>query len=694
MTWYQTSLFAPVGPVPQAAAPGNIGGGYSDLYGGQWGVDPSNRIVPPSISSPWQKPLARATALDSAVDNRAIIRFTYQAGTTSQFYNALRLNYTTLAQDNCYIVGVVNGAIVVYRVTSGGIAGPLITTAISGLVSGSDFDIDMSCVQTNGTTTTITGTVFTVPTSGTALGGGTQIGTTTVTDTTTALQNVAGVVALCPYQASGVACYIKQVATFTDVAPSAATALVVAGPANAYSGVAANNFVVTANGTLASSITVTPSDGAGGTFTPSTMTLAAGNFSTATFTYAPASTGTKSITASGASLSSNTQSVAVTTAPTAVAVNSPAFAFSPGNWSGDTGRGGSVYRRTWNNGAYFRFTGTASASPTWTLNLPVSPGTNIISYYVNGVLVDNVSANGPITLTGLIASASNSVEVVLRNSSQTNRWNFGDDSLQLYGVNIDTSSSPGAASSSAAWVLGIGDSISEGIYADGVGNDNHLHCYTFETRRALNSQGYEYCNSACGNSGYLCTGDNGDVPAYYLVTGGVFNEASSRWDKIDQGISLLDTSGQISAFGTTGTPPAAIFINYGTNEYLQTKSTTDLQAAVTGCLSALRGAAPQAKIIPFIPFGLQNTAKYPNTAYVAAIRAGVAAYLAANPSDTGVLLLDLGKTFANTIQGAGYINSDNIHPNVYGHALAAPMVTAALVQALATGSSGHTASFY
>ena len=127
------------------------------------------------------------------------------------------------------------------------------------------------------------------------------------------------------------------------------------------------------------------------------------------------------------------------------------------------------------------------------------------------------------------------------------------------------------------------------IYSEAKANDNHLHCYTFETRKALNSQGYEYCNSACGNSGYLCTGDNAAVPAYYLVTSGVFNEASSRWDKIDQGTSLLDTSGQISAFGATGTPPAAIFINYGTNEYLQTKSTANLQAAVTGCLSALRG---------------------------------------------------------------------------------------------------------
>ena len=692
MTWYQNSLFQPVGPVAQSSSPGNIGGGYSDLYGGLWGVDPSSRVVPPSISNPWQKPLARATSIDSAVDNRAIIRFTYQSGTLSQFYNALRLFYTTLATDNCYLVGVVNGAIVMYRITGGNLAATMITTAISGLVSGSDYDIDMNCVQTNGTTTTITGTVYSVSSAGSALGSGTQIGTTSTTDTTSAMQNQAGVVALCPYQASGVACYIKQVATFTDVAPSTATALVVAGPANAYSGQAANNFVVTANGTLASGITVTPTDGAGGTFSPASITLAAGTFPTAAFTYTPASTGSKSVTASGGTLSSNTQTVAVTTAPTAVPVTSPAFYFSPANWSGDTGRAGSVYRRSWNNGAYFRFVWAASASPTAQVNFPVSPGTNMVSYFINGTQYDNLAANGPLTISGVIPSATNTLELILRNSSQTNRWNGGDDSLQVFSMLLDAASTPGTASFSTPWVLGIGDSITEGIYANGVGNDDHLFCYTFLTRRALNNLGYEYCNSACGNSGYLTLGDNGDVPAYYSVTSGVYSEALSRWDKIDQGISLLDGNGQISAFGSTGTPPAAIFINYGTNEYLQSKSTSDLQAAVTMCMTSLRAAAPLAKIIPLIPFGLQYLTKYSNTAYVAAIRAGFAAYQSANPGDTNVQLLDLGKSFAYTIQSPNYISSDLIHPNQAGHAITAPQVTAAIVQALAP-AAGRSASF-
>jgi len=37
-------------------------------------------------------------------------------------------------------------------------------------------------------------------------------------------------------------------------------------------------------------------------------------------------------------------------------VDSPAFVFSPANWTGDAGRAGKVFRQTWNPGAYFRVT--------------------------------------------------------------------------------------------------------------------------------------------------------------------------------------------------------------------------------------------------------------------------------------------------------------------------------------------------
>jgi hypothetical protein len=64
-------------------------------------------------------------------------------------------------------------------------------------------------------------------------------------------------------------------------------------------------------------------------------------------------------------------SLAQDTATMTIPVDSPAFVFSPGNWVGDAGRGGKLFRQTWNPGAYFRVTwetDTTNAVPTLLLD--------------------------------------------------------------------------------------------------------------------------------------------------------------------------------------------------------------------------------------------------------------------------------------------------------------------------------------
>jgi lysophospholipase L1-like esterase len=556
------------------------------------------------------------------------------------------------------------------------------SASFTALTTGIDYDLIASYAQTNGTTTTVSYSLYTVTGAGAALGTGTLLASWVATDTTAALQNAAGYNGYYISASAGTQ-IVKQFATYTDVAPSAATALVFAGPSTGISGTTGYNFVVTANGSLASSTTVTPSDGAaGGTFSPSSITLGAGNFSTAAFTYTPATGGVKSITGTATGLSANSASYAVAQA---IAVTNAAFKFSPGNWKGDTGRGGSAYRQSWNNGAYFYFVWTASASPTASIMLPATSTSNRLSYYLNGVLTDNLAATGPVTLSGIKASAVNTLLVVLRSSTQASRWNNGTNTIQITGMSIDAASSAGNAPATLPWALIVGDSITEGISAAN-GSDSHILDYSFYCGQALQRLGYDYCISACGGNGFIVTGDGsdpgGDIPAYYRVTSGVYSVSSSRWNLIDQGVSVLDTNGQISAYGSTRTPPALIYINFGTNEYLQSKSVSDLQSSITQCLVALRAAAPLAPILVQIPFSLENLTRYPTTTYVAAIRAGVAAYQTAHPSDTKVMLLDFGVSFANTMQSSIYINADNIHPTTDGHALVAPMVMAGIAQAL------------
>lgn len=59
--------------------------------------------------------------------------------------------------------------------------------------------------------------------------------------------------------------------------------------------------------------------------------------------------------------------------PVTLSVDSPAMLFSPGNWTGDAGRSGNLFRQTWNAGAYFRVTWeTTNAKPTAKLQLDTS----------------------------------------------------------------------------------------------------------------------------------------------------------------------------------------------------------------------------------------------------------------------------------------------------------------------------------
>ncbi len=387
--------------------------------------------------------------------------------------------------------------------------------------------------------------------------------------------------------------------------------------------------------------------------------------------------------------SSTTGSDMTPTVPTTtIPVNSPALVFSPGNWWGDTGRGGSVSRTSWNQGAWVRIAWVASASPVATLLLTSTARTNMVSYFINDVLVDNVATTTSVAISNVIPSVRNTLTVYLRNSATATRWATGAlNQLTVTGFQVDTGSTADVATPLRPWGLMVGDSITEGAYAND-NNDDWMMDYSFLMMGAADQLGYDIGVSACSFSGWLTAGDDtGDVPAYYDTPGGTYSDSASRWNKISQGVSLLDSNSHISAYGAIGTEPAWIYINYATNEYLNSASVSDMQASITQAITALRAAAPSAKIFIQIPFGLQYLAKYPNTAYVSAIRAAVAAHSA----DANVILSDFGVSFANKIEGPGYASNDDVHPIQTGHALVAPLVSQKIALAFSSGGSNRWA---
>ena len=692
MTWTVVSNTTFAGPVSAGAAGSTLQNGWIDLSGNSYSVNSSNFLscVAQTDSAPWNTRQLIRPASEAAVDCQVVMDFILGPANNNNnnIWILFRSNRSTSAATG-YIVSFNSNdgstfQSVYFPLVSGTLGTQHVGSSVSGLTAGTEYTLTASVVQTNSTTTTVSWQLNATPANGGAL-----LASGTFTDTTSALQNISGSPGLFVFDSTG-GNQIGRVVTYTDV--SSANAYTLSGPSSGQNGVASSNFTVTPNGSLSSSTVVTPSDGgAGGTFTPATVTFPASSSASQTFTYTPATTGSITVSTSNNGGLTNPSSLTYQSYNlTTLGVTSGAAKFSPGNWKGDTGRGGSVYRQSWNNGAWFSYTWNASSSPIATILIgsASSGSSNKVSYYLNGVLTDNVSANANISISGITPNATNTLVVYLRNSTQSGRWNNGANVVQVTGLQVDSGSSAGVAPAAQPWGIIIGDSIAEGIQAN-AGSDCEIYDYTFLMMKALEQLGYDSGISACGYSGWLRPGDSGgDVPAYYSISGssggsgGTYSDSASRWNKIDQGVSLLDANNQISSYGQTGTTPAFIFINYMTNECLSGSNTSDAQASVTQALTALRAAAPNATIVLMVPFTLNAITSASYATYIAALTAGVAAYKAANPSDSKVTLVNLGATVAATLTQAGLYGAGGVHPYAPGHAYVAPMATAALVKAL------------
>lgn len=371
-------------------------------------------------------------------------------------------------------------------------------------------------------------------------------------------------------------------------------------------------------------------------------------------------------------------------------VDSPAMVFSPGNWTGDDGRDGKLFRQTWNPGAYFRVTWeTTNPKPLAKLLLDASTypaGFNppTIAYSIDGVWKSQIHCAGEITIEPITGPGKHELSVYLTNSEQKQRWGSegksGLNVLRVTGLQVDAESKPVPAAREPKWALIVGDSITEGCGA------SELSAYSHLVGQALQTRGYEYGISACGWSGWINKGDNppGDVPGYYVVTnagdgkGGKYDDSASRWNKIDGNRhSLLDPQGHISAYGQTGQAPSLILINYGTNDLLWQANHDDTVASMIQGLAALRKSAPNAQIVVLIPFC---------QCYAKELIEAVATHKKTHPADTRVSIIDLGPAVDRAL-GAPNGLMGGLHPNDRGHANFAARIIPQLMSVLEAAPS-------
>ena len=375
-----------------------------------------------------------------------------------------------------------------------------------------------------------------------------------------------------------------------------------------------------------------------------------------------------------------------------IPLGSKAFMFSPGNWTGNDGRIGDGFRQTWNPGAYFCVAWETKSSKSFARILFDTCGYTpdfkpVIAYAVDGVWKSPVPVTNEIAIDEVSGIGKHELRVCfLQGSVQKERWGgngkSGRNVIRVTAFRIDNESVPSEVSPGSIWALIIGDSITEGNGATGMSG------YSFLVGEALRTMGYEYCISACGWSGWINKGDvpPGDVPGYYFIrnsnngSGGEYDDAASRWNKIDGNTSLLDSRGKISGYGQSGQEPGLIMINYGTNDILHHSNPDDTFASMVQSLSALRKSAPSAQIIIIIPFG-----QY----FASELKKAVEIHKKAHPKDKKVTIIDLGQGVAGTLEEKTHFMG-SLHPNDRGHANFAAAIIPKMINILLQNSKGKS----
>ena len=405
------------------------------------------------------------------------------------------------------------------------------------------------------------------------------------------------------------------------------------------------------------------------------------------------------------------------------ASSSTYFGYSPINWYGDLGRTGSTYMETWNTGAYFKITtalgsyntsmvlhfstapwGTYnSTSSTWSSLTTAAP--YVVEYidgsYAGKFLADGVNHDGNPTAI-VVGNAYNSTSpnsihtymFLYGGCANASRWETTAGTaagvLRVTGITLDGGASITTPQMATKWALVYGTSISEG-FVTGV-SPEFLQGYSWELGQSLISQGYEL--------GYeVQYGDAIDTgypewpaltPNEYRVTGGVYSDANSRWDKVTGWVSNLDANGDLSGYGGTNQMPSIIWVEESTNDIWDTQA--DLKTAIQGWMTALRTAAPGAKILAFPISTIDNTNAYygdQGTVFSSLVNSFFQNYeTVSNDHNFYLFSTNTSKTLSATVQTYPGGTPEKLHPSGVTH----PYVASQAIQFLWSSLGGNIVS--
>ncbi len=349
-----------------------------------------------------------------------------------------------------------------------------------------------------------------------------------------------------------------------------------------------------------------------------------------------------------------------------VSLNDEKIYYSPYSWNTQDG---SRYAPL--PGAYIKvaFTGsTLGLRADLSRIAAVAPSSFYLHAYIDGsstpiikTLAD-VNTFGILPFTTSLGSGNHYAEIYFSGStSGENAYVFDSiNSVRITGLKIADGAkllnlSDVGKAPSAKKVIFHGDSITEGI-----GTYNYdENGYAPTIARAL---GLEYGQQGNSSSGWCLGGSRALQPFYIPDANGGFGTGTWRYISQHESRFVDDDPSKGYKDGT----PDVVVINMGENDTFFPNNGTKVQERIKAWLTDMRKAVPAStQIFVIVPFNFNDTdgsmrAEYP--IFKEYLVAGYNEYVAANPSDTNLHLLDLGSWATDLVYNNSY-NNDRIHPN-------------------------------
>ena len=445
--------------------------------------------------------------------------------------------------------------------------------------------------------------------------------------------------------------------SFVASAPTAVTSYTLTGPSACIVGAASSNFTVTlGTGTLSGTVVITPSSsGGGGTFSPTTVSLT-NSSRAATFTYTASSAGAKTISTTNDASLTNPSALSVTaTTDQTIYCDNAAIVKSPTNWVLSGSAGSQAAETVW-PGSYMRlrFNGTAININVSTAGLSAYPWVLYQVDSLNPVIAKLTSGQSVISITGL-NNGDHELNLIYQakdNYDQSGTWG---DAQKLRIASFVPSGGTGLLAAPTARpkkAIIYGDSIAAGLavtappgVSSATGTNAATASYANHIGIGLNA---EFDQAGCGADGWTVGGVGG------------FPSLPSGWNLVKPGVSRSLANHDY------------IVVIHGYND-----GATDIASSIiTNWLTAVR-ATTQAWIFLCVPFSGRQRG---------AITTGAANYIAANPAEAKVHVIDLGSTFYQAAQ-SGYYTTDGIHPNSWQGGRLAAAYLGGIAGKLGTGTT-------